>query len=347
MTIGFGPGGTAGDPPLDTPEKRAAAEARWKARRERIAALQARLRAGEIDHEEYVRQYHGAVSDHLAQIGRVELTAATITDAQILALFYANEIAAIELTVATLPGWSAEDRRETRERCAKILNDRSGRANEPVLDAAAGVRRDQQHGLLPEDDGDLGREGLRPSEDVGAAALVRAHDHLDGVPVLAPSLPDPARLEEGRALELALDEGLERVTEHRPIERHGKSPVATDLAGDAGADVEAHGAGGTDGHESSIPAKTEASKDALERRAGREASRFYLYFEIDRGTGQISIETSWLPDVPKVIDALVPLGFRRKSDGSYRAELSDADDHVGILRRATRAIALLVEEATL
>jgi len=52
----------------------------------------------------------------------MKLTADTITDAQILKLFYADEIAAIELTVATLPGWSAEDRREIRARCAELFN---------------------------------------------------------------------------------------------------------------------------------------------------------------------------------------------------------------------------------
>ncbi len=39
--------------------------------------------------------------------GRV--TVATITDAQIRELFYADEIAAIELTVAPLPGWRHPD----------------------------------------------------------------------------------------------------------------------------------------------------------------------------------------------------------------------------------------------
>ena len=53
------------------------------------------------------------------------LTADTITDDQIRELFHADEIAAIELTVATLPGWSAEDRRETRARCAELFNARA------------------------------------------------------------------------------------------------------------------------------------------------------------------------------------------------------------------------------
>ena len=52
----------------------------------------------------------------------MKLTADTITDDQIRELLYAHEIAAIELTVATLPGWSIEDRRETRARCAALFN---------------------------------------------------------------------------------------------------------------------------------------------------------------------------------------------------------------------------------
>jgi hypothetical protein len=54
-----------------------------------------------------------------------KLTADTITDDQIRELFYADEIAAIDLTVATLPGWSAEDRRETRARCAELFYERA------------------------------------------------------------------------------------------------------------------------------------------------------------------------------------------------------------------------------
>ena len=55
----------------------------------------------------------------------MKLTADTITDAQIRDLFYADEIAAIELPVATLPGWSAADRQEARAHCAELLNARS------------------------------------------------------------------------------------------------------------------------------------------------------------------------------------------------------------------------------
>jgi hypothetical protein len=43
--------------PLDTPEKLAAAEQRWKERGDRIQVLLDLKRTGEIDHDEYVRRY--------------------------------------------------------------------------------------------------------------------------------------------------------------------------------------------------------------------------------------------------------------------------------------------------
>ena len=67
----------------------------------------------------------------------VKLTADTITDGQIRELFYADEIAAIDLTAATLPGWSAEDRRETRGQCAELYNER---AFEVLMLAARALR---------------------------------------------------------------------------------------------------------------------------------------------------------------------------------------------------------------
>jgi hypothetical protein len=68
------------------------------------------------------------VSKNIASRDDTKLvTADTITDEQILALFYADEIAAIELTVATRPGWSAEDRQEARACCAVLFNARTQR----------------------------------------------------------------------------------------------------------------------------------------------------------------------------------------------------------------------------
>ena len=73
----------------------------------------------------------------------MKLTADTITDDQIRELFYADEIAAIDLTVATLPGWSAEDRREARAECAELYNARALR-----------LTTDEQ--ILAKYDGELG-----------------------------------------------------------------------------------------------------------------------------------------------------------------------------------------------
>jgi hypothetical protein len=222
-----------------------------------------------------------------------------------------------------------------------------GGLHQTLLNSATRIDRDEQDGLLPEDEGDLRGQLLCAAEEVGAAAADRTHHHLGHVAVLGAALPNAARLEEGRVLEPAPDRTLDAFVEDVRIERDRQPLVAADSAGYSGSDVEAHCAGWLDGHAPSISAKPDASKEALERRAGRVTHRFYLYFEVERSTGQISIETSWLPDMPEVNDALVPLGFRRQPDGSYCVELSDVDDHVGILRRATKAIALLIEEAML
>ena len=52
----------------------------------------------------------------------MSVTAETITDEQILALFNADEIAAIDLAVATRPGWSVKDRLKARTLCAAAFN---------------------------------------------------------------------------------------------------------------------------------------------------------------------------------------------------------------------------------
>lgn len=60
----------------------------------------------------------------------MRLTAENITDDQIRELFHADEIAAIELTVATLPGWSEEDRQKERAHCADLFNARELRVRQ-------------------------------------------------------------------------------------------------------------------------------------------------------------------------------------------------------------------------
>jgi hypothetical protein len=79
------------------------------------------------------------------------VTADTITDAQIRELFYADEIAAIDLTVATLPGWSAADRREARAQCADLFNARAWKLYAALVSAM--ITDDQ---IRAEYNGDLG-----------------------------------------------------------------------------------------------------------------------------------------------------------------------------------------------
>src|SRR5678815_4208713 len=82
--------------------------------------------------------------------------------------------------------------------------------------------------------------------------------------------------------------------------------------------------------------------DDLARR-GRGTSDFHLYFEVDRGSSQLSIETSWLPDRSEVNDALLPLGFRRREpDGAYRVTLPDVDERSEVSRHVTKALTILV-----
>lgn len=225
--------------------------------------------------------------------------------------------------------------------------------HEPLAKGPVRIDDDQHHGLLSEDERDLGGELLRPSKQGGAAALLRPHDHFDHVPILATSLPNAARLEERRVLELALDQARDGIAKHARVERDRQLLVATRLAGHTSPDVETDDAGRLDRH-TTIMKQEESERQGkcmrqtLEQRVGRwEQRRFYLYFEIDQSTGQLSIETSWLPDMSEVQNALTPLGFcRSDADGTYRATLNDAADLVGILRRATKALTLLLEEAT-
>lgn len=224
--------------------------------------------------------------------------------------------------------------------------DASRSLDETVLNPAAGVGRHEQDSLLSKHDGDVLGESLGASKDLLTAALGRTHDHLDHVPVLAAALPDAARLEESRVRELALDHGFDGVPERLVIERDRQLFVAPDIARDASTDVETHRASSTESHGSIVSA--EASREELKHRVRPGTHRFYLYFEVDRSTGQINVETSWLPDLEEVQRALTPLGFRRRADdGAYCVTLSNAQDLVGILRRATKALTCLLEEARL
>jgi len=71
-----------------------------------------------------------------------------------------------------------------------------------------------------------------------------------------------------------------------------------------------------------------------------------LYFEVDRRQRHVRIETSWLPNVHAVRSALAPLGFARAERGGTWSALVELDDFVGVVRRVTRALELLLKEAT-
>jgi hypothetical protein len=64
------------------------------------------------------------------------------------------------------------------------------------------------------------------------------------------------------------------------------------------------------------------------------------------GTGGLAIETSWLPGLSEVASVLEPLGFSRLETGCYRVVLSvgETRDHLRIVRLATRALGVLLEE---
>ena len=103
------------------------------------------------------------------------LTAATITDDQIRTLFYADEIAAIDLTVATLPGWSAKDRRETRAQCADLFNARTLRliTDEKILAEYNGELGAWSVGITLSDGTHVGFGCATEAEVPGAKAQVR------------------------------------------------------------------------------------------------------------------------------------------------------------------------------
>jgi hypothetical protein len=217
--------------------------------------------------------------------------------------------------------------------------------DEPVLDTPDGIGRDEQHRFLAERERNVLGQKLSPLKDRGAAATGRAHDHLDHVPVLTTALPNATRLEESRVGELLLDHRLDGLAERLIVERDRQLLVATDIAGHASTDVEAHGAGRAESHAEIVP--TIPSAGALKARTRPGPHRFYLFFEVDRTTGQLTLETSWLPDLPAVAAALGPMGFVRRPDGSHYLQMSDAADQLAILRSTTKVLHFLLAEATL
>jgi hypothetical protein len=71
-----------------------------------------------------------------------------------------------------------------------------------------------------------------------------------------------------------------------------------------------------------------------------------LYFEVDRKQHHVRVETSWLPNVHAVRSALAPLGFARADRGGTWSALVELDDFMGVARKVTRVLELLLKEAT-
>jgi len=59
----------------------------------------------------------------------------------------------------------------------------------------------------------------------------------------------------------------------------------------------------------------------------------------------VTIETAWLPNLQLIREQLAPLGFVRSARGSWQVRVAVAD-FVGVRRRVTRALELLLVEAT-
>ena len=83
----------------------------------------------------------------------------------------------------------------------------------------------------------------------------------------------------------------------------------------------------------------------LKQRRKFHADHCYLYFEVDHAQQSVTIETSWLPNLRPVRETLSPLGFERVARGAWRATVR-VEDFVGVSRRTTRALELLLTEAT-
>jgi len=93
--------------------------------------------------------------------------------------------------------------------------------------------------------------------------------------------------------------------------------------------------------------RSSLARAELRRRAQEARPRDLVYLIVEPlEDGRMALETSWLPDAPEVTEALRPFGFRRHRDPTrgYRVVLDRADDSLGIVRLATKALAVLLAE---
>lgn len=206
----------------------------------------------------------------------------------------------------------------------------SGTTRETLSHLPPRVRADHHHGGLPQFGGQLLREACSSLEENMAVDALRRKD-LDDVGVLDLSPPKTESLGEGSANEL----GTRQICQGTP-----QDLVTDPLAGlirEVGPHVESHGASSDIGHVATL--------HDLKQRGKYHSNHFYLYFEIDRGEGQVTIETAWLPDIRPVREQLAPLGFVRNERGAWRVRVP-LDDFMGVHRRVVRALELLLVEAS-
>lgn len=169
-----------------------------------------------------------------------------------------------------------------------------------------------------------------PKQDVAVKVLGR--EDLDDVGVLKLSSPEPLGLCEGGADEL----GARQV--HQGTAQNRGADSLAGLVREVRPDVEPNRTSGDVhiGHEEILY--------KLRARGKYRSNHCYLYFEVERKKRAVSVETSWLPDLPLVRDVLGPLGFAREPRGAWRTSVP-IDDFVGVTRRVTRALELLLTEA--
>ena len=215
---------------------------------------------------------------------------------------------------------------EARRSVAETL----GTARESLAHVPGGVRADDHHGGLAEPLGELAAQESPPAEQ-RVAVEVLGRENLDGVGLLQLAVPEPTGLRKGGPLEVQARQFHEGGS-HLPV----ADPIAG-LVGEVRDDVEPDGAGGSVIGHGDIVSK-------LCARGKFQSNQCYLYFEVDRRERTVEIQTSWLPGIAPVKEALAPLGFARQPRGDWRATVS-VDDFVGVSRRVARALELLLTEA--
>ena len=198
-----------------------------------------------------------------------------------------------------------------------------GGPREALSHGPVGRGGDDEHGILPESAREAGRGAGGAREEPVAAPGDGRLEHLDDDARLARALPHAARLEVGSGGEVAADLALEDGQQGVAVDGDGLPAVAPPLSGNARADVEANGAGGREGARKRGHMGNVSRREALRDRVGRHGapSRFWLYVEPGPGEGELTIETSWLPE--EALATLPRVGAAtRLPNGSIRIVLS-------------------------